>query len=322
MAEQQEVSVLEVKMVENNFCKAIESSKSQAQVMAEQQEVSVLEVKMVENKEEHRKNCINCGYQHLYGKCPAFRKTCAKCQKQNHLQRWWKTTSAVYSINMQDTMWIQKVQINNKIIDFKLDTGAEINVLPLDVLNSITGLTQLSPSNISIIAYGSKDFKIKSKGIVKDILLVDGRSRHRQSQVSVERANSAVKHSLIAWMRGNNTSPWSCGLRFVQWGINSTYHEAIKMQPCKAMFGKVNGIEEAAQEERVTEEEQNDNEHPAVKFRQAASENILKQATRKIARSKKKLCPLAIRDNVLLDKNRALIGQQNLIKEEIMSIGY
>ncbi|KAK9721439.1 hypothetical protein QE152_g21560 [Popillia japonica] len=77
------------------------------------------------------------------------------------------TTSAVYSINMQDTMWIQKVQINNKIIDFKLDTGAEINVLPLDVLNSITGLTELTPSNISIIAYGSKDFKIKSKVIVK-----------------------------------------------------------------------------------------------------------------------------------------------------------
>ncbi|KAK9692517.1 Carboxylesterase family [Popillia japonica] len=60
------------------------------------------------------------------------------------------TTSAVYSINMQkDTMWIQKVQINNKIIDFKLNTGAEINVLPLDVLNSITGLTELTPSNIT-----------------------------------------------------------------------------------------------------------------------------------------------------------------------------
>ncbi|KAK9746953.1 MBOAT, membrane-bound O-acyltransferase family [Popillia japonica] len=193
---------------------AIESSKSQAKVMAEQQEVSVLKVKKVENKEEHRKNCINCGYQHLhrkncincgyqhlYGKCPAFRKTCAKCQKQNHFAKMCKTrvekrakvnevkeeaalvededelyidslyrttTSAVYSINMQkDTMWIQKVQINNKIIDFKLDTGAEINVLPLDVLNSITGLTELTPSDISIIAYGSKDFKIKSKGIVK-----------------------------------------------------------------------------------------------------------------------------------------------------------
>nr|CAH7714546.1 unnamed protein product [Callosobruchus chinensis] len=39
-------------------------------------------------------------------------------------------------------------------------------------------------------------------------------------------------------MRDNNTSSWSVGLKFVQWGINTTYHDAIKMEPHKAMFGQ------------------------------------------------------------------------------------
>lgn len=42
----------------------------------------------------------------------------------------------------------------------------------------------------------------------------------------------------MAWMRDNKTSAWSCGLFFVQWGINTTYHEAIKMTPYEAVFGQ------------------------------------------------------------------------------------
>ena len=39
-----------------------------------------------------------------------------------------------------------------------------------------------------------------------------------------------MKDSLIAWMRDNKTSSWASGLLFVQWGMNTTYHEAIKIQ--------------------------------------------------------------------------------------------
>lgn len=72
----------------------------------------------------------------------------------------------------------------------------------------------------------------------QDLVLVNGRPRHPQSQGCVERSNSSVKDSLIAWMRDNKTSSWSTGLRYVQWALNTTYHEAIKMQPYKAMFGQ------------------------------------------------------------------------------------
>ncbi|KAI6646941.1 hypothetical protein LOD99_9035 [Oopsacas minuta] len=41
----------------------------------------------------------------------------------------------------------------------------------------------------------------------------------------------------MAWMRDNNTSKWSYGIRFVHWSMNTTYHEAIGMEPYKAMTG-------------------------------------------------------------------------------------
>jgi hypothetical protein len=38
-------------------------------------------------------------------------------------------------------------------------------------------------------------------------------------------------------MLDSNTSNWSTGLMFVQWSMTTTYHEAIKMEPYKALFG-------------------------------------------------------------------------------------
>lgn len=70
-----------------------------------------------------------------------------------------------------------------------------------------------------------------------DLVLVNGRPRHPQSQGSVERSNASLKESIVAWMRDNKTSSWSVGLPFVQWALNTTYHEAIKMQPYEAVFG-------------------------------------------------------------------------------------
>jgi hypothetical protein len=70
-----------------------------------------------------------------------------------------------------------------------------------------------------------------------ELVLVNGRPRHPQSQESVERSNATLNDSLVAWMRENNTSNWSTGLMFVQWSMNTTYHEAIKMEPYKALFG-------------------------------------------------------------------------------------
>lgn len=71
-----------------------------------------------------------------------------------------------------------------------------------------------------------------------DLILVSGRPHYPQSQGSVERGNCTLEDSLVAWMRDNKTAAWSYGLAFVQWGVNTIYHEAIKMTPYEAVFGQ------------------------------------------------------------------------------------
>ena len=67
--------------------------------------------------------------------------------------------------------------------------------------------------------------------------LVNGRPRHPQSQGCVERANADMKKKVQIWMKENNTSNWGMGLRFVQWQMNNSYHEAIRTKPNRALFG-------------------------------------------------------------------------------------
>jgi len=70
-----------------------------------------------------------------------------------------------------------------------------------------------------------------------NLVLVNGRPRHPESQGCVERSNATVKDSLKAWMRDNKTAKWATGLPFVQWGMNITHHMTIAMLPYEAVFG-------------------------------------------------------------------------------------
>ena len=36
-----------------------------------------------------------------------------------------------------ETVWCKDISIDNKLINFKLDTGAEANILPLNVYNNL-----------------------------------------------------------------------------------------------------------------------------------------------------------------------------------------
>ena len=50
--------------------------------------------------------------------------------------------------------------------------------------------------------------------------IVHGKTRHSQSQGSVERANQDIENKLASWMKDNNTTKWSEGLRFIQFSKN------------------------------------------------------------------------------------------------------
>jgi len=70
-----------------------------------------------------------------------------------------------------------------------------------------------------------------------NIKIFHGKPRHSQSQGSVERANQDIQNMLMTWMRDNNTSKWSEGLRFIQLMKNRAYHKGINRSPYEAFFG-------------------------------------------------------------------------------------
>ena len=72
--------------------------------------------------------------------------------------------------------------------------------------------------------------------------ILHGRSRHPQSQGSIERSNQVIENMLTAWCSDNKTTKWASGLMSVQFSKNITFHRGIGMSPFKAMFGCVEKV--------------------------------------------------------------------------------
>lgn len=68
--------------------------------------------------------------------------------------------------------WTAIIRIDGHNINFKLNTGTEVSVLPVKVCNSCNLKEKVQPTNIVLSAYGNKDFKIKPVAFI-NVLLVD-----------------------------------------------------------------------------------------------------------------------------------------------------
>lgn len=102
-------------------------------------------------------NCRNCGRDHPINQCSAYGKICTNCQKFNHFAnvcRFNKNVKTISKYNNNDNQltdyqstdlhietvfvsninktnsWFATLKINNKNISFKMDTGADVNILP------------------------------------------------------------------------------------------------------------------------------------------------------------------------------------------------
>ncbi|CAF1687327.1 unnamed protein product, partial [Adineta ricciae] len=71
-----------------------------------------------------------------------------------------------------------------------------------------------------------------------DLLIINGRARHPQSQGLVERANAVVQQMLGKWLDINETSDWSSGLGPVMLAINNCISQSTKKTPYEMVFGQ------------------------------------------------------------------------------------
>ena len=103
--------------------------------------------------------CKNCGTQNRKAGCPAHWKICRSCKGLNHYSvgdpnkiKYLKncdyknkslplhslsqnvTVDSVFSKNRQAS-WINKIQVGQKAVDFKLGTDSDVIVLPNSILS-------------------------------------------------------------------------------------------------------------------------------------------------------------------------------------------
>ncbi|CAL9686008.1 unnamed protein product [Knipowitschia caucasica] len=151
------------------------------------------------DKKRDKRDCERCGNKHAPKQCPAYGKDCRKCGGRNHfakccfakrkvhMVRQDKTASsgdeeeplyldAVTLTDMDGTEdeWIAHLNVNGVEVPLKIDTGAEINVLPLKYFNKLSPKPQVRPKKLNLRAYNNQP--ISHKGVFRATIKGDGRS--------------------------------------------------------------------------------------------------------------------------------------------------
>jgi len=135
-------------------------------------------------------DCTRCGRSHKVNDCPAYGKICIKCGLKNHFRNKCKkkeiidlksqgqinnieTDTMCVSIDALEIMntenneinnnksWIEKIRINGMETKIKLYTGAELNVISVEMIKKMKNI-QLCESNVTIKSFGG--YITKSKG--------------------------------------------------------------------------------------------------------------------------------------------------------------
>ena len=121
--------------------------------------------------------CRNCGILHGKGFCPAAGQQCHKCKKLNHFARMCRTSGGqkkqvntvddydsdtesmfIGAVNSGAQDWMETVDFGSVKEVFKLDTGAQCNVLPKTVYDKITTMPLL-PSLARLESYSKTCIK-------------------------------------------------------------------------------------------------------------------------------------------------------------------
>lgn len=140
----------------------------------------------------NKNNCSYCGYKHKPRECPAYGKSCNSCSRKNHFSSVCKSR-IVSTLNMNDdddnndnndslsfdnrdfyigmierivniaetiggtgSVWIERIRVGGLTVRFKIDTGAQMNVLSIDIARRIDPNIELTRSNITLTAFGGE----------------------------------------------------------------------------------------------------------------------------------------------------------------------
>ncbi|XP_036322132.1 uncharacterized protein K02A2.6-like [Rhagoletis pomonella] len=142
----------------------------------------------IKHKMRQSSNCKFCRGVHEFRKCPAFGKKCNNCGRLNHFSVACYS-SQVHEIrendekrenddivlhNIEDLAagrkrWYEKIRVNDCLINFKLDTGADVNILPYKYFKKYLKNTALDTGGLSPRSYSGAD--LDYKGIIECVVM-------------------------------------------------------------------------------------------------------------------------------------------------------
>ena len=139
--------------------------------------------------------CSRCGSSHGPKQCPALGQTCHKCHGNNHFAKMCRskalhrpyTKSRVYEVRKEEStdkssaeenelfigelmkttttgnVLVTNLKVNNKSVKFKIDTGAQCNVLPEEIFDKIKKKPKLVATRTKLTAYGGTPVPVIGK---------------------------------------------------------------------------------------------------------------------------------------------------------------
>ena len=150
-----------------------------------------------QGKEEKKFLCRNCGQSHPKKQCPAFGKKCFYCEKLHHYEdfclkkkgeKYKNKNRQVHAVEEEDDDFFigsidQEKQTNTAFanvqltdggvvdnIRFKIDTGAQANILPLKTFNKKIGSrVKLEPNKNKLVSYTGQHLNTKGQIRLKTI---------------------------------------------------------------------------------------------------------------------------------------------------------
>lgn len=161
------------------ICKAAENSSQQARMWMDQHPTPVEQVDAMQKSEKSasRLRCRKCNRFHAPRRCPAFGKICNLCGKKHHFaiccdakpqdeqsrrrveeveipsEDNFEILQVGESGKIAEKDWLIKVMIEKLPVQFKVDTGSQVNLLPLSLFRSANSRQHLIPSQAVLQSY-------------------------------------------------------------------------------------------------------------------------------------------------------------------------
>ncbi|XP_070378979.1 uncharacterized protein [Dermacentor albipictus] len=125
--------------------------------------------------------CFKCGRTHQPRDCPAYGRTCRKCQRRNHFAICCRATKLVGEIQdheddfsvlevstravISERDWMVQMNVNNVSVELKVDTVSQVNLMPVGIYKRMRPSPEMKQSSVVLHSYGGDT--IKHLGVIQ-----------------------------------------------------------------------------------------------------------------------------------------------------------